>query len=216
MHHRSVGQRGSMTPAPDTPPAGNSRAGVPPSDTAPRDRSGEETPPADTSPAGSAGLMIRPARTGEAAALRDVVHAAYAHYVARIGKPPGPMLDDYARRIADRQAWVLEDAGEIVGVLVLEDQPDGFLLDNIAVHPQRQGHGHGRMLRAVAEAEARRRGFTEIRLYTHALMTENQALYRRLGYVETGRATQKGFDRVFMQRNLSRDAEDAEARERRG
>ena len=36
--------------------------------------------------------MIRPAVTGDAAAVRDVVHAAYAHYVARIGKPPGPML----------------------------------------------------------------------------------------------------------------------------
>ena len=31
------------------------------------------------------------------------------------------MLDDYARRIADGQAWVLEDAGRIVGILVLEE-----------------------------------------------------------------------------------------------
>ena len=63
--------------------------------------------------------MIRPARPGEADTLRDVVHAAYRHYIPRIGKPPGPMLDDYAARIADGQAWVLEDAGKIAGILVL-------------------------------------------------------------------------------------------------
>jgi ribosomal protein S18 acetylase RimI-like enzyme len=147
--------------------------------------------------------MIRPAIAGEAAALRDVVHAAYSHYIARIGKPPGPMLDDYAQRIADGQAWVLEDAGRIVGVLVLEEQADSFLLDNIAVRPECQGSGHGRTLMAFAEAEAQRRGWREILLYTHALMTENQALYRRLGYVETGRVTEKGFDRVYMSKIIA-------------
>jgi len=146
--------------------------------------------------------MIRLACAGEAEAGRDVVHAAYSHYVARIGKPPGPMLDDYAARVADGEAWVLEDAGRIIGVLVLEQQGGAFLLDNVAVRPECQGGGHGRALMAFAEAEARRRGWREIRLYTHALMTENQALYRRLGYMETGRATEKGFDRVYMAKAL--------------
>jgi hypothetical protein len=26
---------------------------------------------------------------------------AYRHYIARIGKPPGPMLDDYAVRVSE-------------------------------------------------------------------------------------------------------------------
>jgi ribosomal protein S18 acetylase RimI-like enzyme len=152
--------------------------------------------------------MIRPARDGEADTLRSIVTAAYAGYIPRIGKPPGPMLDDYARRIADRQAWVLEDAGRVVGVLVLEQRPDAFMLDNIAVHPDAQGSGHGRALVAFAEAEALRRGWREIRLYTHALMTENQALYRRLGFVETHRASEHGFDRVYMAKLLSSDPGD--------
>ncbi len=147
--------------------------------------------------------MIRPAEPAEADAVRDVVHAAYAHYVARIGKPPGPMLDDYPARIAAGQTWVLEDAGRLVGVLVLEPHPDALLLDNIAVRPECQGSGFGRALMAFTETEARRRGFAQIRLYTHVLMTENQVLYRRLGYVETGRVTEKGFDRVYMQLNLT-------------
>jgi len=33
-------------------------------------------------------------------------------------------------------------------------------------------------------------------------MTENQALYARLGYLELGRRTQHGFARVFMRKAL--------------
>ena len=90
--------------------------------------------------------MIRTARAGEHVAVSEVVHAAYRHYIARIGKPPGPMLDDYAQRVADDQVWVLEEAGLIVGILVLEETPSGFLLDNVAVLPDRQGKGYGRNL----------------------------------------------------------------------
>jgi ribosomal protein S18 acetylase RimI-like enzyme len=146
--------------------------------------------------------MIRRALEGEAETVHRVVHAAYAHYTDRIGKPPGPMLDDYAQRIADGQTWVLEDAGGIVGILVLEQRADGFLLDNIAVPPECQGKGHGRILIEFAEAEARRRGFQEIHLYTHALMVENIALYRRIGFVETHRVSEKGYDRVYMTKQL--------------
>ena len=147
--------------------------------------------------------MIRPAVEGDAATVRDIVHASYRHYIARIGKAPGPMLDDYALRIANGQAWVLELAGRIIGVLVLEAHADGFLLDNIAVSPDAQRGGHGRALIEFAEEEARRRGYRRICLYTHALMTENQALYRHLGFVETGRMTEKGFDRVYMAKPLA-------------
>jgi ribosomal protein S18 acetylase RimI-like enzyme len=112
------------------------------------------------------------------------------------------MLDDYNRRIADGQTWVLEDAGHIVGILVLEETQAGFLLDNIAVLPACQGKGHGRILMEFAEAEARRRGFRQIQLYTHALMIENIALYCRVGFVETHRVSEKGFDRVYMTKQL--------------
>jgi ribosomal protein S18 acetylase RimI-like enzyme len=147
--------------------------------------------------------MIRRAAPADADAMRRVVDAAYGHYIARIGKPPGPMLDDYARRIADRQAWVLEDDGRIVGILVLEQGPHGLLLDNVAVVPGSQGRGFGWTLIEFAEAEARRRGFDEIQLYTHALMSENIALYRRIGFVETHRAREKGYDRVYMTKGLT-------------
>ena len=147
--------------------------------------------------------MIRLATANEADTVQQIVHAAYRHYVPRIGKPPGPMLDDYAARIAAGQVWVLEHAGRIAGILVLEQQADRFLLDNVAVRPDCQGSGFGRDLMAFAEAEARRRGWQAIVLYTHALMTGNQALYKRSGYVETRRVSEHGFDRVYMMKTLA-------------
>jgi GNAT superfamily N-acetyltransferase len=147
--------------------------------------------------------MIRAARPEDRAAVEQIVGDAYSVYIERIGKPPGPMLDDYAQLIADGRVSVHEDAdGEIEGIIVLLPKPDHLLLDNIAVRPDRQGSGIGRRLIAFAEREARRLGAAELRLYTHEKMTENIALYTRIGFVETGRGRQAGYDRVFMTRRL--------------
>ncbi|MGH2616177.1 MAG: GNAT family N-acetyltransferase [Thermomicrobiales bacterium] len=146
--------------------------------------------------------MIRAALPDDADAVRAIVQDAYGHYVARIGMRPGPMRDDYDRRIDAGQVWVLQEDGEIVGLVVLEDQPDALLLDNVAVAPAAQGKGFGRALIAFAEAEALRRGYGELWLYTHVLMVENIALYTRLGFAEIGRVGEKGFQRVYMAKRL--------------
>lgn len=146
---------------------------------------------------------IRPATPADTAVVTAIVDAAYRDYIPRIGKRPGPMLDDYAKRIAHGQVWVLADADGIGGILVLEETSERILLDNIAVSPDRQGKGLGRGLLRFAEIEAARRGWRDICLYTNALMTENIALYRRIGYVEAARVTEKGFDRVYMVKHLA-------------
>ena len=77
-----------------------------------------------------------------------------------------------------------------------------MLLDNIAVHPDARGKGLGRLLLEQAERRAREANCIAIRLYTHETMTENIALYSRIGYCETHRATEKGLARVFMTKPL--------------
>lgn len=150
-------------------------------------------------------IVIRPALPADRAAIERIVRAAYATYIPRIGKPPAPMLDDYAARIAAGEVWVLTDE-HLIGVLVLIAQPDHLLLDNIAVAPDHQGRGHGRQLLGFAEAEARRRGYVMLRLYTHALMHENRALYRAQGWREYASGSQSGYDRVFLEKRLIADA----------
>jgi len=143
--------------------------------------------------------MIRRAEPEDRETVEAIVREAYSIYIERIGKPPGPMLDDYGALITEGAVSVLEEPGAaIAAILVLLPKPDHLLLDNIAVRPDRQGQGLGGQLIAFAEAEARRLGFAELRLYTHERMTENIALYTRLGFVETGRGREAGYDRVFM------------------
>jgi ribosomal protein S18 acetylase RimI-like enzyme len=145
---------------------------------------------------------IRAATADDVPAIADVADQAYGHYIARMGKPPGPMLDDYAARVLEGVVWVVEEGTAIAGIIVLLPATDYLLLDNIAVSPARQGLGLGRRLLAFAEAEALRRGYPEIRLYTHQTMVESQRLYASIGYEETGRGTEAGYDRVFMRKQL--------------
>jgi ribosomal protein S18 acetylase RimI-like enzyme len=147
-------------------------------------------------------IRIRAATAADVPAIVDTVDRAYRHYIVRIGKPPGPMLDDYAARVSEDAVWVLQDGPAIAGILVLLSAPEYLLLDNIAIAPERQGRGLGHRLLAFAESEALRRGYREIRLYTHQTMIENQRLYASIGYEETGRGSEAGYDRVFMRKPL--------------
>ena len=145
---------------------------------------------------------IRAATAADVPAITEIVDHAYRHYIARMGKPPGPMLEDYAARVSEGVVWVLEEGAVIAAIIVLLPGVNHLLLDNIAVSPNHQGLGLGRRLLAFAETEALRRGYREIRLYTHQTMVENQRLYASIGYQETGRGTEAGYDRVFMRKQL--------------
>ena len=136
-----------------------------------------------------------PADVSEVAALVD---RAYTGYIVRIGRKPGPMLDDYAALIADRLVRVLCRDGRICGVLVLIEKDDHLLLDNVAVAPEAQGLGIGRRLVEAAEEVAGNLGYATVRLYTHETMAENVALYEHLGFAVTHKATERGFDRIYM------------------
>jgi ribosomal protein S18 acetylase RimI-like enzyme len=145
---------------------------------------------------------FRSAAATDASRVAELVDAAYGHYVERIGMLPGPMTEDYAEVIGNRQVTVAEHHGAIVGIVVLTVTDEGFLVDNVAVHPGHRGTGLGRALLEFAEAEARRAGFDSIYLYTHEQMTENLALYARIGYVEYDRRTQGAFSLVYLRKHL--------------
>ena len=126
---------------------------------------------------------LRPARADDAAGVTALIEAAYGPYVARLGSSL-PVGGDYATEIAQHPVWVADDRGQIVGALVLYRRRDHMLLANVAVHPDHQGRGLGRTLIDWAESTARAEGYHEMRLFTHREMSENVALYGRLGWVE--------------------------------
>jgi ribosomal protein S18 acetylase RimI-like enzyme len=146
-------------------------------------------------------VHIRQADATDVSTIEDIVERAYRRYIQRIGRRPAPMDDDYAERIRLGQAFVAED-GHVTGLIILIGEPDHVLIENVAVDPLHQGGGIGRALLDYAEMSARALRMSELRLYTNATMTENLALYTRLGYQEIDRRTENGFERVFFSKRL--------------
>lgn len=144
-----------------------------------------------------ANWTIRKAEDRDAIGLSNCIEAAYAPYSARIDDLP-PVSADCAAEIAKYQVWVAEFDGKIVGALVLSPEERAMRLANVAVHPDHQGTGLGGTLMALADSESQRQSFCELRLNTHAAMTDNIALYRHLGWEECGRSGNK----VSMKKGL--------------
>ena len=145
---------------------------------------------------------FRRANDEDASNVAGLVDAAYGHYVERIGRPPGPMTEDYTDVIRNRQVTIAESRGTIVGVIVLTVTDEGFLIDNVAVHPSHRGTGLGRAFLEFAEGEACRAGFDSLYLFTHEKMTENLTLYSRIGYVEYDRRLHGDDSLVYLRKRL--------------
>lgn len=128
------------------------------------------------------------------------MEAAYASWAELIGTRPIPMDADYATLIGAGQVFVTDP--RLDGLIVLIPEDGALLVENVAVAPDRHGQGTGRTLLAFAEDHARSLALPRLRLYTNELMTNNIALYERLGYQETSREDIGGRNVVHMTKNL--------------
>ncbi len=90
----------------------------------------------------------------------------------------------------------------LLGFVVFYEDQGNIMLENLAVFPDAAGRGVGKELIRFCETEARQRGVRTVRLYTNEKMTENLSIYPRLGYVDTGRHFEDGFDRVYFEKPI--------------
>ncbi|WJH39370.1 GNAT family N-acetyltransferase [Aliirhizobium terrae] len=147
--------------------------------------------------------MIRKAVAIDEATIRACAERAYTRYVAAIGRKPAPMVADFATQIAEGDVHVaVSDAGDFQGFIVFFPEHGAMFLENVAVEPSAAGKGIGKSLIAFCEAEARRLKLAAVTLYTNEKMVENLSIYPKLGYVETDRRTEDGFNRVFFEKRL--------------
>ena len=148
--------------------------------------------------------MIRQGRATDEPAVRHCAELAFARYVPRIGRMPAPMLADFRAQIASGDLFVaVGDDGQVAGYIVFYAEGDHVMLESVAVMPAMTGRGIGAALIGFCENDARQQGFVAVRLYTNEAMTENLALYPKLGYVETGRRVEDGFKRVYFEKALT-------------
>lgn len=146
--------------------------------------------------------QIRKAVPRDAAGLAACMELAYAAYQDRFqGMRLPPMDVDYRREIENYPTWVVDSEPGIVGGLIMSFEDYKASLANIAVTPDCQGRGIGGALMKFAESEASAKGYSELQLATHVLLSENISLYRHLGWMETGRDE----TRVFMHKILLPD-----------
>jgi ribosomal protein S18 acetylase RimI-like enzyme len=142
--------------------------------------------------------LIRSALADDVARIGAISRAAYTKYIVRIGREPSPMAADFAAEIAADHVVVIEVGGVVAGYMIAWPETDAYFIDAIAVDPGRQGQGLGRQLIDHAVDKARHFHLPAIQLYTNVAMTENLSMYAHLGFVETHRAMEKGFHRVYL------------------
>lgn len=127
-------------------------------------------------------MALRRALASDASDVRALVRAAYAKWVPVLGREPLPMQADYERAVTEHQIDLLSVDGAFVGLIELIRRPDHLWIENVAVSPESQGHGFGRLLLEHAEDQAGLAGLGELRLLTSAAFETNVTLYESVGY----------------------------------
>jgi ribosomal protein S18 acetylase RimI-like enzyme len=110
------------------------------------------------------------------------------------------MEADHAANVAEGRVFVTGEP--VTGLVVIEAREDHLFLDSVAVHPDAHGKGVGRRLLAFVDAHARALGLSEVRLYTNAMMWENQKIYPKYGYEVVERRVDGRYDRIHYRKRL--------------
>ena len=120
-----------------------------------------------------------------AESLKDAPHWTRANYLAVLDLDS---KQDANRAAAPRRiALVTEEGGKVAGFAVASLIPPQAELEMIAVDAQVQRRGLARRLFAELAGKLRLAGVTEVILEVRACNQPALALYRRLGFAETGR-----------------------------
>lgn len=151
--------------------------------------------------------MLEKATVEDIPAIESMVNAAYSKYIERIGKLPAPMTEDWDQAVRTREILVLRDNERTVGSITIheDEQTTSLKIDNVVVNPGEQGRGYGYHMIKYAEVEALNKGLSSVTLFTNVKMFENIGFYAKLGFVETDRRMEDGFERVYFYKNLSED-----------
>ena len=107
---------------------------------------------------------------------------------------PFPLTVETARTIAERpdkdHYFAAELDGELLGITMLRGWEEGYETPSfgILVDREHRGRGLGRRMTELTIDHARAAGCARVRLSVYASNQRARRLYRRLGFVETGRS----------------------------
>lgn len=147
-------------------------------------------------------VEIRTAVETDVTDIRLCAQQAYVKYVQRMNREPAPMHADFTSQIAMGCVAVAISHSRLMGYVVSYPEDSLFKLESVAVMPDYSGRGIGKLLIEYAEKSAKQIGYETMELYTNEAMSENIAMYPKIGYVEVGRRRESGFNRVFFRKQL--------------
>ena len=145
-------------------------------------------------------ITIKVADSNDAKGLHRCMERAYLAYSSMFGGVRLPPMDvDYGEEIRLFPVWVALKRNNVVGGLIMVFERENASVANIAVSPEAQGLGLGRKLMNFAEKEAKKRGYSELKLATHVLLEDNVSLYKHLGW----KVTSSDETRIYMDKCIT-------------
>ncbi|HEY8180057.1 MAG TPA: GNAT family N-acetyltransferase [Candidatus Limnocylindria bacterium] len=145
-------------------------------------------------------VCLRPMRPDELPAFVEHSIVSYAYGIQEQGGQTAEFArkkseEDHAAILPDGLAtaghslWIVEAAGERVGLLWLAERESGgrrviFIYD-VEIDEAHRGKGYGRAAMELAEEQARARGIARIELNVFGGNEVARKLYLAVGYVET-------------------------------
>lgn len=132
-------------------------------------------------------IGLRPATLADEEFCFQLHKLAMGDYVAAIWGWDDADQSDYHARAFDPDRWqIITVDGTDAGLFIVEERAEEIYLGRIEVHPDHQGQGIGRHLIQGLIIRAHERG-RHVALDVLTVNTRAHALYRRLGFQETGR-----------------------------
>ncbi|RBP11182.1 acetyltransferase (GNAT) family protein [Roseiarcus fermentans] len=143
-------------------------------------------------------LALRPLSIADAEAAAAVVRTAFAAQ-PRATEPPSSALRETAAAIAARIAagggfGVFDDA-RLVAVALWQPDGDAVMIGRVCALPDYRGRTLSRKLLVACEKAARAQAVERLRLRVRLALPENEALFRRFGFVRVSVEAHAGFDR---------------------
>ena len=145
-------------------------------------------------------MLFRKAVAEDHEIIIAIALKAYKKYIERMSKEPAPM-----RPVIQKEdvVFVCEDNKQVIAFAILVKINDQIILDSIAVDPPHQKKGIGNNFIKFIEEYLMEQKVNKYQLYTNEKMFENIDWYQKIGFKIFKKVTEKGFNRIYFEKQLS-------------
>jgi N-acetylglutamate synthase-like GNAT family acetyltransferase len=148
-------------------------------------------------------------------AILALILRAFSSMEGRIDPPSSALrltLETLAAKARDEIGLLVEEGGRPVACAFLDLRPDCLYIGKLAVEPDRQGSGAGKLLLAEAERIAAERHLPWLELQTRVELVENHRYFAARGFAKTGEGSHSGYPRptwIVMRKRVRNQMSDA-------